>query len=196
MPRKTTILIVILALLTGVLIFLAVRSERSIKLTSETAPTMPAQTEPYAILSFSEEFIDASASGQRSVDIILDTAGKSVSGAQAEISYDPNIFLNVTIEPSQNSIFGSNSSVLFNSVDATQGRISYAVGIPINGEEIVGTGPIATITFTLNSPLASPAQMIFLPKSTVQNLDTLESVLLNTQPLIVAPLENQIPPAN
>lgn len=194
MPRKTTILIIILALLTGILIFLAVRREQSVDIVNKIIPTPIPQTKPYALLSFSKEFIEATASGQYSVDIILDTKGKSVSGAQAEISYDPKIITNVQITTAKNSIFGTNGNTLFSLVDPKQGRISYAVGIPIDGEEVDGIGPIATVTFNINiSNLFNTTQMTFLPKSAVTTLSTQQSVLLNTQPLQIIAGQDSLP---
>jgi hypothetical protein len=143
-------------------------------------------------LSFAPSFIDTSNSTiTQKVDIFLDSKGGPVSGAQIELSYDPKALANVTLSPpTTNPFFSENPVVLINSVDPTQGRISYAVGVAPNGKEKVGSGNIVTLTFTVNrfAGVAS-SQITFLPKSTVKNLSSQGSVLSASSPLqiIVSP---------
>lgn len=199
MPKKTTILIVILAIITGVLIFLAVKSDQSQELgknilrqVSKSSPTQAPK--PYATLSFSPPILDVSSSQlpTQSVDIVLDTNGKPTAGAQAELSYDPKVITNVTLKaPLKNQLFGTKPTILINSVDPAQGRISYAVGISPTDSEKKGIGSIATLTFTVNKFAGVPSsQITFLPKSAVTTLATSGSILSTTTPLKV-----QIAPA-
>jgi hypothetical protein len=189
MPKKTTILIVILALITGILIFLAVRSDKTQNFINDNfqkaTPTV-AVVKPYANLSFSPPVVSL-ANGQvnQTVNITLDTAGKPVSAAQVELTYDPKVITNVKLNPPQiNPLFGPNPVVLINSVDPSQGRISYAVGISASDDEKVGNGAIATLTFTINKFAGVPtSQIAFLPKSAVTTLSTQGSVLNTSTPL-------------
>lgn len=187
MPRKTTILIVLLAAVTGLLIFLAVRNE-TVKNPANQAVTTPSPTvvQPYASLGFSNPVIDASTTLAQTVDIVIDTSGKPVAGAQVELSYDPRVIRNVRLVPSTSPFFENDGVVLISSVDEEQGRISYAVGIGANGSEKVGSGTIVTLQFAVNRALGLENSLIsFLEKSAITTLSTQNSVLLNTAPLQV-----------
>lgn len=189
MPRKTTILIVILAAVTGILIFLAVRNESALNqiTTSNTAQTpSPTVMQSYALLGFSTNTLDATNVSTQTVDIVIDTAGKPVAGAQIELSYDPAVFTNVRLLPAAQPFFGKNAAVLINSVDQEQGRISYAVGIAADDTEKVGNGTIVRLSFTASRNASIPSSPIsFLSKSAVTTLSSSESVLLHTSPLQV-----------
>lgn len=191
MPKKTTILIVILAVITGILIFLAVRSDQSQLLTGKNkpnpAPTV-AKVQPYASLSFSLPVLDLTAkAAYQTIGITIDTGNKPVTGVQVELSYDPKVFTNVSIaQPIQNPFFGKNAMVLIKNVDATQGRVSYAVGISPQETEKIGIGTIATLSFTANKFAGvSTSQITFLPKSQVTTLSATTSVLRNAESLQV-----------
>ncbi len=192
MPKKTTILIIILAIITGILIFLAVRSDKSTQIsrtiTNDVAKPTPLPVKPYTNLAFSVQQLDLTKlPPSQSVDIILDTHGKAVSAAQVELSYDPKVFTNVSLTPAvQNQLFGKNPVVLINSVEPTQGRISFAIGISTNDGEKSGVGSIAKLSFTANKFAGIPtSQITFLPKSAVTTLGSAKSVLNSTTPLQV-----------
>ncbi len=185
MPRKTTILIVILALVTGVLIFLAIRSDQTLNLTDNIGqqnPTPVIQV-PFASLYFLQPEVNGGDSIQKSIDVMLDTGEHAVAGAQIELSYDPAVVTNVSLKPSQNPLFGTNASVLINSVDQTQGRISYAVGIGPNDSEVSGVGSVVTLNFSVKKAQEGVSQINFIDKSAVTTLSSQESVLSNTTPL-------------
>lgn len=191
MPKKTTILIVILAIITGLLILLAVRNDNTLTLlnqkdTNPSASASPTQMPSYATLSFSPPVLDVSAaqSNQQTAIIIIDSHGKPISAAQVELSYNPQVISNVTLLPAQVPFFGDDQFVAINSVDATQGRISYAVGIPPQNQEKVGSGNLFTLKFTVNkSSGISSTQIEILSKSAVTTLSTRGSVLQSTTPL-------------
>lgn len=191
MPKKTTILIIILAAITGVLIFLAVKNDKTQEVTVKPSlkAVKPTQAPaPYATLSFSVANLDLStvAINTQTVDIIIDTNGKPVFGTQVELSYDPKIFYNVSIVKNPTSFFGPDAVVLINNVDSSQGRVSYAVALPSSASEKTGKGVVATLSFSVNKFAgASNAQVTFLPKSTVTSLQTSGSILNQTIPLSV-----------
>lgn len=193
MPKKTTILIVILAVITGVLIFLAIRSDQGQQLLNIDTPTpTPNAVQPFAQVAFASPTVDASTGPTtQSVDVLIDSAEKPVAGVQLELSYDPNALTNVSVKTPTASFFGENPSVLISSVDPEQGRISYAVGISATEAEKAGRGTVATITFTVNRQSGLPSTSItFLPKSAVTTLSAPSSVLSS-----VSPLQIQILPA-
>ncbi len=186
MPKKTTILIVILAIITGILIFLAVRSDQGQNLLSnDPNETTPTQVQPFAAMSFEPSTLDASTGpSTQSVNVVIDTQGKPAAGAQIELTYNPSAISNVTVKTPETSFFGQNPSVLINAVDPTQGRISYAVGISASEAEKSGRGTLATITFTVNRPAGiATTNLTFLPKSAVTTLSAQGSILNNTTPL-------------
>lgn len=196
MPKKTTILIVILAIITGILIFVAVRSDQTQNLgksVSNTATATPVVIRPFASLSFSTPLLDVSkTTSAQKVDIVLDTNGQSVAGAQAELTYDPNVITNVTLNPLiPDQLFGKNPIVLINSIDKAQGRISYAISIAVSDTEKIGKASIGQLSFTVNkSSGVSSTKMNFLPKSAVTTQKTKYSVLDTTTPLqiVLTPL--------
>jgi hypothetical protein len=188
MPKKTTILIIILAIITGVLIYLAVRSDQTLQTRTTTVPPTPTPVtvKAFADLSFSTNPVDVSKSSTAQViDITINTNGKSVSGAQVELSYDPKVLTNVTLTPAlRNPFFGANPVVLINNVDPTQGRISFAIAVGNNESEKTGTGSIATLGFTVNKfSGATFSQVTFLPKSAVTTFKSQSSVLNISTPL-------------
>lgn len=192
MPRKTTILIIVLVIVTAGLVYLAVQSEqlRQQQVTTQLSPT-PAIVAPYASLYFDPATLDlgqAQEASNSSVDIILNTNNQDVSGAQIELSYNPNILTNVAIEPviDGSGIFSQNSVVLINSVDPSQGRISLAIGINGNEEEVSGTGKVATLTFSaIPSDQLQGTEITFLPKSSVTTYSSIESILKDTTSLFI-----------
>lgn len=191
MPKKTTVLIIILAVITGVLIFLAVRNDKTQEIAVK--PQLPvvkptAVPAPYATLSFSVANLDLSnvAINTQTVDILIDTNGKPVFGTQIELSYDPKIFYNVSILKTPGSFFGPDAVVLINNVDPAQGRVSYAVALPSSGSEKAGKGVVVALSFSVNKLAGvSNASITFLPKSTVTSLQTSGSILSQTTPLSV-----------
>lgn len=196
MPRKTTILIVVLAAITGLLIFLAVRNESGPFQTAVKTTPEPTAVEPYATLGFQNPVIDVSSgSANQTADIVINTSGKPTAGAQVELSYNPSVITNVKLVPADNPFFGKDATVLISSVDATQGRVSYAVGLGANGTEKMGTGTVVRLSFTVNKASgAQSGQISFLDKSAVTTLQTQKSVLLSATPLqvvIAKPAPNQ-----
>lgn len=189
MPKKTTLLIIILAIITGILIFVAMRSDQTQNftknLTNTSTPT-PVVVKPFASLGFSTPLLDTSkGSPAQKVDIILDSNGKSIAGAQVELSYDPTVLTNLTLTPLvPGQLFGQNPIVLINNIDKTQGRISYALSIAVNDNEKIGKASIGQLSFTVNRFSGVPStQITFLPKSSVTTQKIKFSVLDTTTPL-------------
>lgn len=190
MPKKTTILIVILAIITGILIFLAVKSDQTQTLFgNKVAPASPTPTvmPSYASLGFSQPQLDATLkTTNQKVDITIDTQGKSAATAQIELTYDPKVITDVKVSTPAIPFFGTDQNVLINAVDPAQGRISYATGISLQGTEKVGTGTVATLIFSIvKASGTTSSQITFLPKSAVTTLSTPKSILQTTVPLTI-----------
>lgn len=189
MPRKTLILILILAAVTGILIFLAITSQTSKQpiTTQAPAPTIKSAEKTAKVL-FNPQNIDLSttaASPTSSVDILVDSGGADISGVQVELQYDPKALTNVIITPAvdETSFFGNSGSILFNDVKRDTGRISYAVAISAGQAGKKGVGKIATLTFSkaFGGPVST--QVTFLDKTLVTVLGANESALKETVPL-------------
>lgn len=192
MPKKTTILIIILTIVTAGLVFLAIKSEQKIPSLSQTSTpkTQPAsKVEKTSTLFFAPSSLNASSGSStlQTTDIMINTGKDSVTGVQIELSYDPKILSNVQIaSPVADSFFGTSSIVLFKEVNQELGRISFASGIAPQETPKSGVGKVATLTFTAAKPLASDTAMIkFVDKSMVSHANTQESVLKETIPLTI-----------
>ncbi len=199
LPKKTTVLIIVLAVVTALLVFLALSSRNSqlnLKNLGEPTVTVAPTVAPSTKIYFSPVTLDmaSATSNLVSVDIMVDTSGKPVSTIQAELSYDPKLITNVTITPARTGIVGetntplfpNSSQVLIKSVDIAQGRISYAMGISLSDAEVSGVGKIATLTFNVApSTVQATTEMTFLPKSVATTLSTQESILKETVPLTI-----------
>lgn len=187
MPRKTTILIVVLAAITGLLIFLAVRNESGpSQNSSNTSTPQPTAVEPYATLGFSKSVLDLSnLPSNQVVDIVIDSSEKPVAGAQIELSYDPGVISNVKLLPAENPYFGKDATVLINTVDQALGRISYAVGLGAGGVERSGSGVVVRLSFNANKNVGvQSTQFKFLDKSAVTTWSAPQSsILKSTTPL-------------
>jgi len=187
--KKTTILITILAIITILLVFLAIKNqpgESKKKITSNSTQNQPEKT---VVLYFSPSYIDISTSSAlTSIDLMVDTTTGFTTGIQAELAYDPKEITNVTLTPTQddNSLFGNNPFVLLNNVDNELGRISYAIAISPTDQAIQGKGKIATLTFQKSITSATNQTIIFfLDKSLATKANESKSILKETSPIII-----------
>jgi hypothetical protein len=193
MPRKTTIFIAILAVVTAILVILAIRNEQSPLQTTNTAPTpTPTVTIPKTTnVTFLPTKIDASTGLPLSVDIIADTNSDQISGIQLELQYDPKLLTNVKITKPDNSLFGAanNYTVLFSEVNSTLGRISYAAAIQPTQLPISGVGKVATLTFQkatqINATPSVQTTISFIDKTMVTKLNEAQTVLNETNSLTI-----------
>ncbi|OIP57640.1 MAG: hypothetical protein COX79_04030 [Candidatus Levybacteria bacterium CG_4_10_14_0_2_um_filter_36_16] len=187
MPKKTTLLIIILAITTTVLVILAITSDQSIKPVVQKpsiAPTIAAVVKS-TTLSFAPALIDASGSTPVSVDILADTSNDEISGIQVELTYDPKVITNVKIAAPLDASFFGLGKVLLSEVDPTLGRVSYFFFTNSNQKGIKGAGKIATVTFQKATTALLPAQTFisFVNKTMVTKFGVSESVLKQTTPL-------------
>ncbi len=168
MSRQTALLITFLALITGILVFLAVKSDSpylSKKDTHEITPRIQKSVVKSAVLSFLPAQIQATSNilTDYTTAIRIDTKDTFISGAQVELSYDPAIIKQMTITPSsENSFFGNDSIVLFNQVNQSAGKITYAVATTASGQARKGAGIITTLHFRINPTALKEASAISL----------------------------------
>src|SRR3990167_7742206 len=103
MPKKTTILIILLAIVTGILVFFAITS-KSQEEPQEGTGIVPKSdvVEKTARVFFNPPNIDVSESSPGSihtVDLLVDTGGAEITGVQAELQFDPKAIANVRLSP-------------------------------------------------------------------------------------------------
>ena len=189
MPKKTTILILILTAVTGVLLFLAVSEGRKPQAPKATTTPTKKQVQKTARVFFSPQNIDlssASVSTVSTVDILVDTGGSQIAGVQVEAQYDPKSLTNLSLIPAAHSqgFFGNQANILFNEIIPATGRISFAIAISPDQSPKNGVGKIATLSFQRNFNATSSATTInFLDKTIVTILGENESVLKESLPL-------------
>lgn len=188
MPRKTTILIVVLAIVTAVLLFLAVTQGSKQITNNQNATPTPHVVAKTAKVFFNPQNVDLAGSSAtpESVDIMVDTGNSEATGVQAEMQFDPTALTNVKLVPSSDAagFFGAGANVLFNDVNPTTGRISYAIAIGPSQSSRKGVGKIATLTFQKSfNATGSATKINFLDKTLVTVLGENESVLKETSPL-------------
>jgi len=182
MPKKTTILILILALITGILLFLAITENKKSGAPTITPVPTKKPVEKTAKVFFNPQNIDlssAAGSAVSTVEILVDTGGSQIAGVQIEAQYDPKSLANLKLTPALDlaSFFGSSAIVLFNDVNQTTGRISYAVAISPKVQTKKGIGKIATVSFSKAFSAEGTTTVSFLDKTIVTILGENESVL-------------------
>ncbi len=190
MPKKTTLLIVVLAIVTAVLLFLAINQSGKQNNPPQVSTT-PTETPVVksAKVFFNPTNIDLSAGSSAtptSVDIMVDSGGQDIAGVQAELEFSPQALTNVKLVPAADAtgFFGTGANVLFNDVYPTTGRISFAIAIGPTQSGKKGVGKIATLTFQKGFGATTSATTInFLDKTLVTIPDRGESALKDASPL-------------
>ncbi len=159
--NKTPLLIVVLAVLTGILVMVALSPNKS----SAPSPTGSQQAEvtpQEATLTFG----NATSSGSiNTVDVILNTGNSTVTAVQLEMSFDPKMISNVSLK--KGDFVADWDELTPTKIDYANGRISYVLGVPLNGGSVKGSGSVASITFTEAGAKGQQVEIKMLPKSLV-----------------------------
>lgn len=181
MSKRTLVLIIVLVLITAGLLTLAFVpfSKNNQSSPTATTPSLPA-VEKTVVLSLTPDIIQVSpASTQSAAAVTIQTGSNKVTAVQLELSYDPQVLTNVKVTP---GTFFPNANIFFNTIDTTNGKISYAIGVSPSDPAVSGDGEVATITFTpvkAASIVSSP--ITFTDKTLVTAENALESVLKETK---------------
>lgn len=174
-PIKTFLLILVLALITAGLVTLALLPKTPTK--EENAPVAEVTPNPVqTTLTISSTPIPQATPSAYTTDVVINTGQNKVTEVQLELSYDPNVLTNVSIESGP---FFLNPEILLKNIDQKNGRITFALS-PAGGLAALGQGIIAKISFSSTSKTTAPTKIEFLPKTKVTALDTSESVLKST----------------
>lgn len=179
MPKRTLYLIIVLFLVALGLMFIA----QATPYPSTPQPnivTIPTPSVAQTVLLFDEIAMSTtSAKPSYSIPIIIQTGKNLVTAVQLELSYDPEIITNVSI---QQGAFFPKPVVLLNNIDKENGRISYALGISPEDSGKRGEDILATLTFKTNVSSPTATTISFLPKTLVTAEDVEQSVLKSTRP--------------
>ena len=161
--NKTPLLIIVLAILTGLLLIFALApkstppSNTGNNSAQNATPSAPAE----AVLTFG----NATSSGSvDNVDVIANTGNAATTAVQLEMSFDPKMVSNIAITPGD---FVKGWSVLIKNIDYTNGRISFAIGMPLGASGIKGMGTVAHLSFTETGAKGQTIQITMLPKTLV-----------------------------
>lgn len=186
MSKKTTILIIILALITSGLLYLALRPTAPKEVVVTPTPTPTIFLSPAAATTLSLTPLASPASAYQQTLAVNITSGKNaVSGVQIELAFDPKIISNVKVTPGN---FFATPNVLINNIDTSNGRISYALGAQLGHGGHSGNGIVAYISFDFLSTTEKQTSISFLPKSVVTADGALASVLKATSGITITVL--------
>lgn len=180
MSKRTIALIALLIVATAFLLALAITPQKPTSpQTLAPSPTkIPALAESVLSVSPNPLILTAGTVKQGSVNIDINTGTNKVTAVQLELFYDPLILKNVDINTaSAGAGFFDNPIVLLKNIDANNGRITFALGITPTGTPKIGSGTVATITFSGQSNTPTQTQISFLPKSLVTASGITSSVL-------------------
>lgn len=128
---------------------------------AQPTPTPIAQT----IIKLTPNPVTLSEDNNGVVEVTMDTSENEVTAVQLEILYDPEVLTNVTIKP---GTFFTSPVPLLNTIDRTEGRISYALAVTPAQAPLKGSGTVAIIEFRKN-PTSSITQteLQLLPRTLV-----------------------------
>lgn len=178
MSRKTLLLITLLVLITIALVSAAVSPQQTQSPTTggttvtKPSPVSPAQTT--LALSPSPVVVDKGASSS-AVNVVMDTKENKATAVQLELSYNPKAVDVVDVTP---GTFFSNPVVLLKTIDRTEGRVSYALGIAPTGVAQQGEGVVVTLMVRpVQGATITQTQLSFLPKTLVTAEGVTTSVL-------------------
>lgn len=188
MSIKTLSLIIALSVVAGIAVFIAVSPK------NEAPPGAPQASIPkptptpniaFTTLSIMPNPLTIS-TPNASVDVSIDTKTNKVTAVQLEFSYDPKQLTSVNI--AQGTFF-DNPIVLIKKIDSKKGLITFALGISPTQAAKMGTGNVATITFTSAIPKGGQTEIKVLPETLVTAEGIAPSVLKSSSgTTIIAPI--------
>lgn len=117
--------------------------------------------------------LSATPSGTFTTDVNINTEDQSVTAVQLELSYDPFAITDVDITPGS---FIKNPIVLLKNIDEKNGKVSYALGVPLGQKGVSGQGVVATLSFSKNK-ITGTSTISFDPKTLVSAEGIAQSVL-------------------
>lgn len=170
--KKTYLLIIVLILIASGLLAIALLPKPNLQtgVVQKQTPK-PAQT----TLTISSSPVVDSKTTKYMTAITIDTGTNKVTAVQLELSYNPNDITNVDIVPGS---FFSNPNILLKKIDPANGRITYALGIPLGQKGVSGKGVLASLQFSaFPSTQSAMITINFEPKTSVSAEGYAQSVI-------------------
>lgn len=184
MPKKTIALVLSLIVLAIVLLVVALQpiltpsSDQPTEQSSENQEIATSEPEAATTLRLSPDPLTLTSTQEGRIEVIVDSATNELTAVQLEISYDPEVITNIQIAPGP---FFPKPLTLLNSIDAENGRVTYALGITPAQTPVQGTGVVAELTFQVVPGSVGQETMIdLLPKTLVTQQGAGQSVLMST----------------
>lgn len=169
-PLKTAGLIVALALLAGILYYIALLPQNPRSQTGSQEARVPATT---LTIESTEKEADLYYS-----DVVINTNGNLVTSVQLELSYNPEILTEVSIEAGD---FFDSPTEFIKKIVQGEGRITYVLGLQQGSSGITGKKTVATIYYSPVDPkIESVTAITFLPKTQVNASNFAGSALSGT----------------
>lgn len=176
MSTKTIILIIVLSVIAGIAVFIAMSPKNETPQPSGLQQPTPAPNVAFTTLSLLPNSLTIS-TPSASVDVSIDTKTNKVTAVQLEISYDPKKLTNVDIVAPSSGGFFENPIVLLKKIDEKKGLISFALAISASQTAKMGTGNVATISFTSLITPPGQTEIKVLPETLVTAEGISSSVL-------------------
>ena len=178
--NKTPLLIAGLVILTGVLLALSINSRKS--------PPSPGSKEikrdfAKTSLVISDEVRVSTVSGVYETDIIIDSGDNRITGAQIELSYDPEVLSGFDINQGD---FLSDPQIILKDIDSQTGRASFVLGIKPEQQAVSGTGVIVIVSFSKQGD--DQSFINFLPQTLISAQGFDQSVLKETISAVISGL--------
>jgi len=172
MPQRTLVLILVLALVVvGLFVVTLIPSAKKLTVTTKPhalAPLTYAQT----TLKLSPV---QSTNGVSSSDVVISTGKNKVTAVHLEISYDPKVLTNVDIKP---GTFFNSPVVLSKKTDKVNGIITYDLAVSLGQSGVLGTGTVATLSFsTVTGTTVASTPINFLSTTAAVAIGYSQSVL-------------------
>jgi hypothetical protein len=170
-PLKTAGLIVALALLAGILYYIALLPQKPSSQEGDNQSNLASTT-------LSIDSTQKSSSEKYFSDILINTNGNLVTSVQLELVYDPEILEDVSIEA---GAFFDSPTEFIEKIVSEEGRITYVIGLPTSSTGIAGKGSVARVYYSPVNPEAETVTAItFLPKTDVKASNFSGSALSGT----------------
>ena len=176
MSKKTLALIAALTIVCALLVYAALVGQK--KSTPPPSPTpTPTPSAAKTVLMLSQ----ATAS-PTTVDVLIDANGNNVTAVQLELRYNPQAVAITAVRPGN---FFTSSITFITTIDNKTGRVTYALGIPPNGNAAVGKGTVAHVMYARVGTPGQTTTLSLLPRSLVTALGEKESVLKSASPTTI-----------
>lgn len=173
MPQKTLVLIGVLSVVTIILLGLALY-------TGFPQASRPTAQKPVKVLQTTLSVLRPVASSSTNAyvaEVALTTEREKVTAVEIDLTYDPKILTNVDIKP---GTFFSNPTILRETIDKTNGKVSFVLGIGLGQSPVNGNGTVAVLSFT-TLPKSGITTISFLKQSAVTVSTVRPSILTNAQ---------------